>query len=143
MRIASGLGALALLVSPSIALSPRVTNNLTDAVTWDPYSLSILGQRVFLWSGEFHPWRLPSTSLWRDILQKTAAAGMNGVSIYTHWGLNNPSEGVLDFDGFRSLEFFLQEAQKAGLWVTVRPVSTPQHVKKVEPDKDVTIGALH
>ncbi|KZW02751.1 hypothetical protein EXIGLDRAFT_813087 [Exidia glandulosa HHB12029] len=97
-----------------------VSNNLTTDVTWDPFSLSILGQRIFLHSGEFHPWRLPSRSLWKDIMQKAAAGGLNGVSLYAHLGLMNPAPGVLDFDGLRSMEDAILEAQAAGLWVTAR-----------------------
>ena len=32
-----------------------------------------------------HPWRLPVPSLWRDVLEKIKAAGMNGISVYAHW----------------------------------------------------------
>lgn len=38
-------------------------------------------------SGEFHTFRLPVPSLWPDILQKIKAAGLNAISLYTHWGL--------------------------------------------------------
>src|SRR5580704_17193327 len=48
-------------------------------ITFDPYSLMIDGRRLFVWSGEFHPFRLPSPSLWLDILQKMKAAGYNAV----------------------------------------------------------------
>ena len=37
------------------------------------------GDRLFVWSGEFHPFRLPSPSLWLDILQKMKASGYNAV----------------------------------------------------------------
>lgn len=51
-----------------------------------------------------------------------AAAGFNTVSIYTHWGLVQPDpHGRLDWDGFRALEPFFDAAQRAGLWVIVRP----------------------
>lgn len=60
-------------------------NGLTKDVQWDRYSLFVKGQRVFLWSGEFHPWRLPVQSQWLDILQKIKASGMNAVSVYAHW----------------------------------------------------------
>lgn len=104
------------------SLIPRFGNDLTDIVTWDPFSLSIFGQRLFILAGEFHPWRLPVPSLWRDILEKAKAGGLNTISIYQHWALNNPSEGVLDFDGFRSLEDILKLAQEVGLWVILRAV---------------------
>jgi hypothetical protein len=34
-------------------------------VTFDHYSLIVDGKRVFIYSGEFHPFRLPSPDLWR------------------------------------------------------------------------------
>jgi hypothetical protein len=39
------------LLAPLLALACSVvstSNNLTDAVTWDPYSLSIQGERAFI-----------------------------------------------------------------------------------------------
>ena len=40
------------------------------------------GNRVIVYSGEFHYWRLPSQSQWEDRLEKMKAAGLNAVSIY-------------------------------------------------------------
>ncbi|WP_311768048.1 beta-galactosidase [Micromonospora globispora] len=64
-------------------------------VTYDRYSLKVDGQRVLLWSGEFHYFRLPSPDLWRDALEKIRAAGFNGVSLYFHWGYHSPKAGGL------------------------------------------------
>ncbi len=36
-------------------------------VTYDGYSFLVDGQRTYLWSGEFHSYRLPSPDLWLDI----------------------------------------------------------------------------
>src|ERR1022692_1134601 len=58
----------------------------THTITYDSYSLSIDGRRTFIWSGEFHPFRLPSPDLWLDVLQKMKASGYNAVSIYFDWG---------------------------------------------------------
>lgn len=54
--------------------TPPLDNSLTKDVQWDKYGLFIKGQRVFLWSGEIHPWRIPVTSLWLDVLQKVYIA---------------------------------------------------------------------
>ncbi|KDQ12662.1 glycoside hydrolase family 35 protein [Botryobasidium botryosum FD-172 SS1] len=97
------------------------SNGLTDLVQWDGYSLVIKGQRVYLWSGEFHTWRLPVPDLWPDILQKVKAAGLNAISIYVHWGLSHPSRNTLDFGGYRALQPLFDAAKDAGLWVVVRP----------------------
>jgi hypothetical protein len=72
-------------------------------------------------SGEFHTFRLPVPSLWLDILQKVKAAGLNAVSVYTHWGLLNPAPGVVDFGSFRALQPLFDAALTAGIWVILRP----------------------
>ncbi|TFK52650.1 glycoside hydrolase family 35 protein [Heliocybe sulcata] len=102
--------------------APQLSNNgRTDVVQWDNYSLVLNGQRIFLYSGEFHTWRLPVPSLWPDILQKVKAAGLNGISVYTHWGLNNPSPGVIDFEDYRGLQPLFEAAKEAGIWIVLRP----------------------
>jgi beta-galactosidase GanA len=55
------------------------------------------------------------------VFTKFTAAGLNAVSIYVHWGLVNPSNGVIDFEGFRALDLAFKAARDAGLWVVLRP----------------------
>uniref|UniRef100_V5ESD8 beta-galactosidase n=1 Tax=Kalmanozyma brasiliensis (strain GHG001) TaxID=1365824 RepID=V5ESD8_KALBG len=102
---------------------PRSSNS--SAVVFDKYSLALAGgqQRLFVLAGEFHPWRLPVPSLWRDVLQKIRAAGFNTVSIYTHWGLIQPSPdpASIKLTGVNDLDFFLTLAKEVGLFVIVRP----------------------
>ncbi|HSR98754.1 MAG TPA: beta-galactosidase [Kofleriaceae bacterium] len=93
----------------------------THTVTWDKYSLMIDGQRVFIWSGEFHPYRLPSPSLWRDVLQKLKANGYNAVSLYFNWGYHSARRGVYDFTGVRDMDQVLSMAAEVGLYVIARP----------------------
>ncbi|KZP14810.1 glycoside hydrolase family 35 protein [Athelia psychrophila] len=97
------------------------STNGTDEVQWDSYSFLLRGQRILLYSGEFHTFRLPVPSLWPDILQKVKAAGLNAISVYTHAGLLNPSRNVTDLDGFRALEPLWEAALAAGLWIVLRP----------------------
>lgn len=101
--------------------SPRQSNNLTDVVQWDTHSIFVKNQRIFLYSGEFHAFRIPVPDLWLDIFQKFKAAGLNAVSIYVHWGLSNPSQGVLDFDDWRNLQSLFDAAKAAGLFIVLRP----------------------
>ena len=72
--------------------APPTMSNVADGkphtVTFDHYSFKIDGQRVYLWSGEFHYFRLPSPSLWVDIFQKMKAAGFNAVSAVFRLGLS-------------------------------------------------------
>ncbi|SJX66121.1 related to beta-galactosidase precursor [Sporisorium reilianum f. sp. reilianum] len=102
---------------------PRGSNN--SAVVFDKYSLALAGgqQRLFVFAAEFHPWRLPVPSLWRDVLQKIRAAGFNTVSIYTHWGLIQPTPDAssIDLTGVNDLDYFLKVAKEVGLFVIVRP----------------------
>ncbi|KAH8822595.1 glycoside hydrolase family 35 protein [Flagelloscypha sp. PMI_526] len=109
---------LSLLVRKTRILLPVSPNG---TISFDNYSLIINGQRVFLHSGEFHPFRLPVVPLWLDIIQKAKAAGLNSLSIYTHMGLLNPAPGVIDMDGWRSLEPLYTAAVHEGLWLVMRP----------------------
>jgi hypothetical protein len=89
-------------------------------ITWDKYSLKVDGERVFSWGGEFHPFRVPSPDLWRDILQKMKASGYNTVAIYFDWGYHSPKQGVYDFQGVRDMDRVLTMAKEEGLYVITR-----------------------
>jgi beta-galactosidase GanA len=90
-------------------------------VTFDHYSFLVDGKRTYLWSGEFHAYRLPSPDLWLDIFQKMKAAGFNATSLYFDWGYHSPAPGVYDFTGVRNLDRLLDMAAEAGLYVIARP----------------------
>ena len=90
-------------------------------VTFDRYSLMVDGRRTFIWSGEFHAFRLPSPDLWRDVLEKMKAEGYNAVSIYFDWGYHSPKSGVYDFGGVRDMDRLLDIAAQVGLYVIARP----------------------
>ncbi|MEU9480205.1 beta-galactosidase [Streptomyces sp. NPDC048191] len=90
-------------------------------VSLDGYSFLVDGRRTYLWSGEFHYFRLPSPDLWRDIFQKMKAAGFNSTSLYFDWGYHSPKPGVYDFSGVRDVDKLLDMAQEAGLYVIARP----------------------
>ncbi|KAJ7612991.1 glycoside hydrolase family 35 protein [Roridomyces roridus] len=125
------LGALSLVLCANAARSsfnsapmqpsPVLPRVITPQVQFDNFSLILEGQRVFLYSGEFHTFRLPVPSLWPDILEKVKAAGLNAVSVYTHMGLINPAPGVVDFNGFRALQPLYDAAKAAGIWIVLRP----------------------
>ena len=90
-------------------------------VSFDKYSFLIDGNRTYIWSGEFHPYRLPSPGLWPDIFQKMKAAGFNTASIYFSWGYHSPREGEYDFSGIRDVDKLLDDARDAGIYVIARP----------------------
>ncbi|MFF9483790.1 beta-galactosidase [Streptomyces sp. NPDC014676] len=87
----------------------------------DRYSLLVDGRRLVLWSGELHPFRLPSPSLWRDVLQKLRAAGCNAVGVPVPWNYHSPAPGTYDFTGVRDLDLFLTMAAEERLYVILRP----------------------
>ena len=79
------------------------------------------GTRLFVWSGEFHPFRLPSPALWLDILQKMKASGYNAVCMYFNWSYHSPAPGDYDFSGVRDMDLVLRMAADTGLYVLARP----------------------
>ncbi|EME80492.1 glycoside hydrolase family 35 protein [Pseudocercospora fijiensis CIRAD86] len=112
---------LALHAKPNQVIRPYKREPLQDIVTWDEHSLFVHRQRVLFFSGEFHPFRLPSPSLWLDILQKIKALGYNAVSAYWDWALVEGKPGHYLAEGAFAVEPFLEAAQKAGLYVLARP----------------------
>nr|XP_036579971.1 beta-galactosidase precursor [Colletotrichum truncatum]KAF6787727.1 beta-galactosidase precursor [Colletotrichum truncatum] len=92
-----------------------------DIVTWDDKSLFINGERLMVFSAEFHAFRMPVPHLWFDILQKIKAAGYNSVSFYVNWGLLEAKPGEVRAEGIFALEPLFEAAQKAGLYLFARP----------------------
>lgn len=80
MKVSTSLVLLTQLLLPAITLAqqpqwPISNNGNTDLVEWDHYSMTVDGERLVVWSGEVHYWRIPVPELWVDILQKIKAAG--------------------------------------------------------------------
>ncbi|CZR62889.1 related to beta-galactosidase [Phialocephala subalpina] len=94
---------------------------LQDIVTYDEHSLLVHGQRIFIFGGEFHPFRLPVPDLWLDIFQKIKAMGYNTVSFYVDWALIEGEPGVYRADGIFALEPFFEAATTAGVYLIARP----------------------
>ncbi|MBC9724150.1 beta-galactosidase [Streptomyces sp. TRM68367] len=101
--------------------APPSADGARHVVDFDRYSLLVDGRRLALWSGEMHPFRLPSPSLWRDVLQKMRAHGFNAVSVHVSWNYHSPAPGRYDFSGVRDLDLFLRTAAETGLYVVLRP----------------------
>ncbi|KAG8156667.1 hypothetical protein KVR01_013458 [Diaporthe batatas] len=105
-------------------------NGLTDLVSWDKYSLSVNGTRVFINSAEFHYQRLPVPEMWLDIFHKLKANGFNTVSIYFFWSYHSASKGVFDFESpGKDVQRLFDYAKEAGLWVVARagPYCNAEH----------------
>ncbi|KAL9115333.1 MAG: hypothetical protein Q9227_000654 [Pyrenula ochraceoflavens] len=129
-----------------ISLCNASDDGLTTEVTWDPYSLSVSGERVFIYSAEFHYQRLPVPELWLDVFQKFKANGFNAISpaiswslslvhlpceselplvnklsVYFFWSYHSPSKGVYDFETpGKDLQRLFDTAKEAGLYVVAR-----------------------
>ena len=90
-------------------------------VTFDKYSLSIEGKRVFIKSGAFHYFRTPGEEMARDRFNKMKAGGYNCVDIYFNWNYHSQKQGVYDFSGIKDVRKVLQAAKDAGLFIIARP----------------------
>ncbi|KAF2496105.1 hypothetical protein BU16DRAFT_560944 [Lophium mytilinum] len=107
--------------TPKLWIKDSTQKPLQDIVTWDENSLFVRGERIFLFSGEFHPFRLPVPSLYLDVFQKIKALGFNGVSFYIDWALLEGKPGEFSAEGVFSLEPFFEAATKAGIYLLARP----------------------
>lgn len=120
--LAAQASSFALSGRPSTLLHhPGRRELLQDVVTFDNASLFINGERLMLFSGEFHPYRLPVPSLWLDVFQKIKALGLNTVSVYLHWGVLEGKSGDFNDPAALAIEPFLQAAQDAGIYLIARP----------------------
>jgi beta-galactosidase len=91
-------------------------------ITFDKLCYRIDGQPTYLYSGEFHYFRVPKAD-WRRRMQLFKDAGGNCIATYVPWLIHEPTEGNIRFGdvAYRDLEGFLQTAQDAGLYVIARP----------------------
>ncbi|KAH8817367.1 glycoside hydrolase superfamily [Xylogone sp. PMI_703] len=97
------------------------SEQLQNIVTWDEHSIFVRGERIMLFSGEFHPFRLPVPGLWLDVFQKIKAMGFTCVSFYVDWSLVQGNSGEPVFDGIWSLDGFFRAATEAGIYLIARP----------------------
>ena len=94
---------------------------LQDIVTWDENSIFVRGERIFFFSGEYHPFRLPSPGLWLDVFQKIRAMGYSGVSFYLDWALLEGEPGHFRAEGVFAIEEWFEAASEAGIYLLARP----------------------
>src|SRR5262245_3309887 len=106
---------------PVVTPPPAQPPQQTHTVSYDKYSLMIDGKRLWLWSAEFHYYRLPSPDLWRDQLEKLKATGFNAISVYFSWAFHSPAPGQYDCTGVRDIDRLLDIAADVGLYVLARP----------------------
>jgi beta-galactosidase len=78
------------------------------------------GKPFQIMAGEIHFQRIPR-EYWADRLVKVRAAGLNTVCTYVFWNALEPEPGRWEFSGVNDLAAFVRTAQRAGLWVVLRP----------------------
>ncbi|KAL5116547.1 hypothetical protein ACEQ8H_005543 [Pleosporales sp. CAS-2024a] len=118
---AIGAAARAVRYSPKEWIMPYKRDVLQDIVTWDDDSIFVHGERMFLYSGEVHPFRLPVPDLYIDIFQKIKALGYNMVSFYVDWAFLEGKPGVYREEGVFDLQPFFDAASEAGIYLLARP----------------------
>ncbi|KAG9232521.1 putative beta-galactosidase C [Amylocarpus encephaloides] len=119
MRVSKLFAALAFMLWTCVATD----DGLSDMVQWDPYSLTVNGSRIIIFSGEFHYQRMPVPELWLsyDIFHKYKASGFNTISVYFFWSYHSASKDHFDFETTgKSLQRLFDYAKEAGLWVIAR-----------------------
>ncbi len=88
-----------------------------DIISYNHDGFIIHGKPVFIYSGSFHYFRCDSSD-WMDRLEKIKAAGFNTIETYVPWNWHEREQGHPNFE---PLDRFLDDCQKAGLYVIVRP----------------------
>lgn len=78
------------------------------------------GKPVQIISGEMHYPRIPRP-YWMMRMRMAKAMGLNAVTVYAFWNVHEPHPGEWDFSGQYDVAQFIRDAQKAGLYVILRP----------------------
>ena len=90
-------------------------------ITVDRTCYRINGQPIYLYSGEFHYFRVPRRD-WARRIRLFKAAGGNCLATYVPWLIHEPAEGQFRFEGGQyDVEAFLETAAAEGLYVIARP----------------------
>lgn len=114
---AVALAAFMVLFGTGAALcQPRVLHRISTNQT----SFLIDGKPFQIISGEMHYSRIPR-AYWRDRLKKARATGLNTISTYVFWNIQEPRPGLYDFSGNNDIAAFIRIAQQEGLYVILRP----------------------
>jgi beta-galactosidase len=90
-------------------------------ITFDSVCYRVGGKPAYLYSGEFHYFRVPRRH-WKRRMKLLKAAGGNCVATYVPWLLHEPREGEFVFAGEHlELEAFIETAGEVGMYVLARP----------------------
>ena len=78
------------------------------------------GQPYQIIAGSMHYPRIPRAA-WRERFRLAKAMGLNTITTYVFWNVNEPRPGVYDFSGQNDVAEYIREAQQEGLNVILRP----------------------
>lgn len=78
------------------------------------------GKPVQIISGSIHFARVPKAD-WPKRLAMARAMGLNAISVYIFWNIEEPQPNQWNFSGQGDVAQFIRDAQKAGLYVILRP----------------------
>ncbi len=121
--------ALTTLLLPAATLVPiGVQAGAQAELQTAPHHTAAVAGNAFLVDGRpfqirsaaIHYIRIPRAD-WPDRLAKLKAMGLNTVETYVFWNAHEPTPGDFDFSGQNDIAAFIQEAQRAGLFVLLRP----------------------
>jgi len=93
---------------------------MNKSFTIENDGFSLTGKPFRILSGVMHYFRIPQ-AYWEDRLKKLKAMGLNTVETYMPWNLHEKEEGQFDFSGILNIREFIRVAEKAGLYIIVRP----------------------
>lgn len=83
------------------------------------YNLTWNGKPYFVVSGEFHYSRYPR-ELWEEEILKIKAGGVNVLATYVFWAFHEERQGVFEWEGEKSLRYFIALCSKHDLKVILR-----------------------
>ena len=90
------------------------------SVDYDTRSFILNGKKTLLLSGAVHYPRVMEGE-WETIFNEMIKDGLNMVQTYMYWNLHEPVRGgPYDFSGNKNFTKFVEQAGKAGLFVTLR-----------------------
>ena len=86
------------------------------------HSLTVYGQRYYVFNSEFHPYRLPIPDLYPDVFQKVKVLSFNAISFYIHSALVVEGKpGKYTAEGAFTFKPFLEAIQIASIYLIARP----------------------
>ena len=81
----------------------------------------VYGERIMVFSGDYHPFRLPVPGLWLNVFRKVKALGFIAVYFILTGHYLEENLGFFNASGIFALEPFSDTASQAGIHLIARP----------------------